>query len=54
MQENFAYFMRARLDRLAFFQKWLRERFGAKATLNGDGLLALNACRLSADVAHRP
>ena len=42
MQENFAYFVRVRLDRLAFFQNWLRDWFAVKATLNGDGLLALN------------
>lgn len=42
VQENFAYFMRVRVDRLASFQKWLREWFGVRATLNGDGLLALN------------
>jgi hypothetical protein len=35
--------MRVRLDRLTFFQTWLREWFGVKATLDGDGLLALNA-----------
>lgn len=44
VQENFAYFMRVRLDRLAFFQKWLCGWFGVTATLNGDGLLALNQC----------
>lgn len=43
MQENFGYFMRVRFDRLVFFQKWLREWFGVKATLDGNGLLALNA-----------
>jgi hypothetical protein len=43
VQENFDYFMRVRLDRLAFFQKWLREWFGVNATLDGNGLLALNA-----------
>src|SRR5580704_1000655 len=43
VQENFDYFVRVRLDRLAFFQKWLRERFGVNATLDGNGLLALNA-----------
>jgi hypothetical protein len=42
VQENFAYFMRARLDRLSFFQKWLREWFRVNATLDGDSLLALN------------
>ena len=43
VQANFDYFMQVRLDRLAFFRNWLREWFGVKATLNGDGLLALNA-----------
>jgi hypothetical protein len=42
VRENFAYFMRVHLDRLAFFQKWLREWFEVRATLDGDGLLALN------------
>ncbi|MDH6259750.1 hypothetical protein [Bradyrhizobium sp. BR13661] len=42
VQANFAYFMRVRLDRLAFFQNWLRDWFGVRAALNGDGLLALN------------
>ena len=42
VQENFVYFMRVRLDRLSFFQQWLREWFGVRATLNGNGLLALN------------
>lgn len=42
VQENFAYFMRVRFERLAFFQNWLREWFGVRATSNGDGLLALN------------
>ena len=40
VQENFAYFMRVRLDRLANFQKWLREWFGVRASLDGNGLLA--------------
>jgi hypothetical protein len=42
VQENFTYFMQVRRDRLAFFQRWLREWFGVKATLDGGGLLALN------------
>jgi len=42
VQENFDYFMKARLNRLAFFQKWLNDWFGVKASLNGEGLLALN------------
>jgi hypothetical protein len=43
VQENFAYFMEVRLDRLAYFQNWLREWFGVRASLDGDGLLSLNA-----------
>jgi hypothetical protein len=43
VQQNFAYFMKMRLARLAFFQNWLRQWFGVRATVNGDGLLALNA-----------
>lgn len=43
VQENFAYFMRVRLDRLAYFQKWLREWFRVRASLDGNGLLAVNA-----------
>jgi hypothetical protein len=43
VQENFAYFMEVRLDRLSFFQNWLWERFGVTASLDGDGVLALNA-----------
>ena len=43
VQENFAYFMRTQLDRLAYFQKWLGEWFGVRASLDGDGLLAVNA-----------
>jgi hypothetical protein len=42
VQANFAYFMQVHLDRLSSFQKWLRDRFGVRATLNGNGLLALN------------
>jgi hypothetical protein len=42
VNENFAYFMSIRLDRLAFFQNWLRQWFAVTASPNGDGLLALN------------
>lgn len=41
-QENFNYFMKMRLERLAFFQKWLLENFGVKATLDGDGVRAVS------------
>ncbi len=41
-QENFDYFMRVRLDRLALFQKWLLMNFGVKATLDGDGVRAVS------------
>jgi hypothetical protein len=40
-QENFDYFMKVRLDRLAFFQKWLLDNFGVKASLDGDGVRAV-------------
>ncbi|MGQ0682916.1 hypothetical protein [Bradyrhizobium sp.] len=43
VQENFDYFMQVRFDRLAFLQGWLRENFGVRLPLNGDGLLALTA-----------
>jgi hypothetical protein len=43
VQENFDYFMKVRLDRLGFFRKWLADWFGRTASLNGDGVLALNA-----------
>lgn len=42
VQENFAYFMRVRHQRLVFFQNWLHRWFGVRAPLNGDGLLGLN------------
>lgn len=42
VQDNFNYFMRVRHERLAFFQNWLRTGFGVHASLNGDGLVALN------------
>ena len=41
IDENFAYFMSVRLQRLSFFQKWLRDKYGVKAPLTGDGVLAL-------------
>lgn len=37
-RENFDYFMRVRLERLAFFQEWLKKNFGVNATLDGDGV----------------
>ncbi len=42
VQENFAYFMSVRKERLAFFQNWLRQNFGVKATLDGDGVTAVS------------
>jgi hypothetical protein len=41
-QENFDYFMKVRLDRLAFFQKWLLDNFEVKASLDGDGVRAVS------------
>lgn len=41
-RENSDYFMRVRLDRLAFFRKWLRANFGVVATLDGDGIRAMS------------
>jgi hypothetical protein len=41
--ENFDYFMRVRLDRLAYFQTWLREQFGFRISLDEKGILAF--CR---------
>jgi hypothetical protein len=43
VQDNFDYFMKVRLDRLAYFQNWLRRNFGINSSLNGDGILALEA-----------
>lgn len=43
VQENFAYFMRVRHERLAFFQQWMHRNFGVELPLNGDGILALEA-----------
>jgi hypothetical protein len=42
MEENFAYFMRVRLDRLVDFQKWLHDWFGVRASLDGAGLLTVS------------
>src|SRR5262245_16495865 len=42
IEENFAYFMDVRLERLAFFRRWASDRFGVKAALNGEGVLALD------------
>ncbi len=41
-QENFDYFMRVRLDRLAYFRDWLRRYFGVPLTLDEAGMRALN------------
>jgi hypothetical protein len=41
--ENFDYFMRVRLDRLAYFRNWLRKQFGYKVSLDEKGIRAL--CR---------
>jgi hypothetical protein len=41
-QENFDYFMKVRLDRLAFFQKWLLDNFGVTASLDGAGVRAVS------------
>jgi hypothetical protein len=42
VEENFDYFMKVRLERLAFFQKWLLDNFGVKASLDGDGVRAVS------------
>jgi hypothetical protein len=42
VQENYAYFMRTRHDRLEFFQRWLWRNFRVNASLDGDGVLALD------------
>ena len=39
-QENFDYFMRVRLDRLALFQSWLMTHFDVNASLDRDGASA--------------
>lgn len=41
-RENSDYFMRMRLERLAFFRNWLRANFGVVATLDGDGIRAMS------------
>jgi|SRR5882762_1815560 len=42
-QENFDYFMRVRLDRLAFFQHWLMTHFDVNTSFDSDGASAV--CR---------
>ena len=42
IQENYSYFMRVRLERLAHFQSWLKRKFQVDAPVNGDGLRAVN------------
>jgi hypothetical protein len=42
VQENFDYFMKVRLERLAFFRKWLLDNFGVNASLDGDGVRAVS------------
>jgi hypothetical protein len=42
IRDNFNYFMQVRLERLAFFQEWLRRHFGTTASIEGDGVRALN------------
>ncbi len=41
--ENYEYFMRVRLDRLAFFQGWLNRHFNVRASIDGDGVRAVSA-----------
>jgi hypothetical protein len=38
VEDNFAYFMGVRLDRLAFFRSWLRTNLRIEVDLDGDGL----------------
>jgi hypothetical protein len=40
--ENFDYFMRVRLQRVAYFRQWLRRHFGVVVTLDERGVRALN------------
>lgn len=40
--ENFDYFMRVRLARLADFRSWLRQHFGCEVTLDEKGIRALS------------
>jgi hypothetical protein len=41
-RENFDYFMRVRLERLAFFQSWLRNNFSVDASLTPAGVHGVN------------
>jgi len=41
IEDNFAYFINVRLQRLAFFRLWLSNHFGVEASLNGAGVLAI-------------
>jgi hypothetical protein len=40
--ENFDYFMRVRLDRLAHFQRWLHRQFGIRVSLDEKGVSDLS------------
>ena len=40
--ENFDYFMRVRLDRLAYFRTWIDQRFGFKISLDESGVRELS------------
>ena len=42
-QENYAYFLSCKASRLTFFQAWLRRNFRVVLSIDGAGLLALNA-----------
>jgi hypothetical protein len=42
-QDNFDYFIRVRLSRLKFFQAWLHDNFKINASLDGSGIVAINA-----------
>jgi hypothetical protein len=41
-EENFAYFMGVRLERVAYLQGWLHRHFGVTATLDEKGVRALS------------
>lgn len=41
-QGNFDYFMNVRVGRLAYFTDWMRKNFAVKATLDGDGIVAVS------------
>jgi hypothetical protein len=41
-EDNFDYFMRVRLGRLAFFQQWLRTNFDLTSSLDRDGVIAIS------------